>query len=68
MGDPEEHGTADRGVQLYDTEAVRDVLSGLSLEGSTSGDSIQSRGEFMGIISLTYPTLARLRELAEKRV
>ena len=48
MGESEERGTVGRGVrgvQLYDAEAAKNVLSGLSLEGSTAGEYIPNRGE-----------------------
>ena len=37
-------------VQLYDTETAQSVLSSLSLEGSTAGDNVHKRGEFVEVV------------------
>ena len=39
---------------LYDAEAAKNVLSGLSLEGSTAGEYIQNRGEFLFKIEVSF--------------
>ena len=57
MGDSEDRETVGRGVRgmlLYDAEAAKNVLSGLSLEGSTAGEYIQNRGEFLFKIEVSF--------------